>query len=216
LKLLPVSEYVGVNRDDPIRFYSWPVYGRLYQKRVEYCLAELTGGAKVLEIGFGSGVAFLNLHEKYSDIHGLDLTADVQKVSAFFLERGIATHLQNGSILQMPYENNSFDAVLLISILEHLQPEDQDQAFDEIFRVLKPGGQVIYGVPVDSTAMEFLFRLLGYDIHKHHFSSEQQVAQAARKGLVEKRIVSMNGPLGLPRNIYQVGHFIKPAFESAG
>ena len=44
LKLLPVSSYVGVNRDDPIRFYAVPGLGRLYRRRVEMCLDELTGG----------------------------------------------------------------------------------------------------------------------------------------------------------------------------
>jgi len=46
LKLLPPSEYVGVNRDDPIRFYGVPGLGWLYRRRVEMCLEELTGGKK--------------------------------------------------------------------------------------------------------------------------------------------------------------------------
>jgi ubiquinone/menaquinone biosynthesis C-methylase UbiE len=210
LKMLPLSEYVGVNRDDPIRFYNRPVFGSLYRQRVEYCLGELTGGDKVLEIGFGSGVAFLNLHDQYRQIYGLDLTADTQAVGAMFKNKGLEVALQNGSVLEMPYEPDSFDAVLLVSILEHLKPIQQQQAFSEIARVLKPGGQVVYGVPVDSPTMVFLFRLLGYDIRQHHFSTERQVSEAAQACLSEKRIIQMNGPLGLPRNIYQVGHFVKP------
>ncbi|TLM98166.1 class I SAM-dependent methyltransferase, partial [bacterium] len=145
LKLLPVSEYVGVNRDDPIRLYSLPIIGRLYQQRVEYCLAELAGGERVLEIGFGSGVAFFNLHEKYQEIFGLDLTAASEQIGHFFKERGIETHLMNGSVQEMPYPDNYFDSVFLVSILEHLKPADQKEAFSEIARVLKPGGQVVYG-----------------------------------------------------------------------
>ena len=70
LKLLPLDQYAGVNRDDPIRFYSLPVIGRMYRRRVEMCLGECTGGQRVLEVGFGSGVSFLNLHERYREIHG--------------------------------------------------------------------------------------------------------------------------------------------------
>ena len=59
LKLLPLSEYIGVNKNDPIRFYNLPVIGELYKKRVELCLSKCLGGENVLEVGFGSGVSFL-------------------------------------------------------------------------------------------------------------------------------------------------------------
>jgi len=209
LKMLPISEYVGINRDDPIRFYNSPVFGGLYRRRVELCLAELSRGERILEIGFGSGVTFLNLHEQYNEIHGLDLTANVTEIHAFFEKKGISTELCNGSVLEMPYKNNFFNSVLLISILEHLKPTDQVRAFEEIRRVLKPGGQVVYGVPVERPLMVFLFRLLGYDIHEHHFSTEKDVAQAARSVLQEKRLVCYKGPWGLFGNLYEVGHFIK-------
>lgn len=79
------------------------------------------------------------------------------------------TFLQNGNVLNMPYEDGYFDTVLLISILEHLKPEEQSQAFAEIKRVLKPGGQVVYGVPVERPLMVFLFRMLGHDIRQGTF-----------------------------------------------
>src|SRR4030042_2559668 len=78
LKLLPYSEYAGVNRDDPLRFYFWPIIGRLYRRRVELCLGECAGGHRVLEVGFGSGGAFPNLSASYKEIYGLDLSASVE------------------------------------------------------------------------------------------------------------------------------------------
>jgi len=65
LKLLPLKQYLGVDRKDPIRFYRLPIIGRLYQRRIELCLEQLRGGDSVLEIGFGSGVSFPNLAEMY-------------------------------------------------------------------------------------------------------------------------------------------------------
>ncbi|HVN53272.1 MAG TPA: class I SAM-dependent methyltransferase, partial [Anaerolineaceae bacterium] len=118
LILLPLSEYLGVDRKDPIRFYRLPVIGRMYQRRIELCLGELRGGERVLEIGFGSGVSFFNLNRLYHEIYGLDLTAEVELISTFFREKGIQTRLSNGTILDMPYPDETFDAVLLVSILE--------------------------------------------------------------------------------------------------
>jgi ubiquinone/menaquinone biosynthesis C-methylase UbiE len=210
LKLLPSSEYIGVNRDDPIRFYSLPVFGGLYRRRVECCLAELSGGGRILEIGYGSGVTFLNLSEMYQEVHGLDLTADAESIQTFYQQRGVNTHLRKGSILEMPYLEDFFDSVLLISILEHLQPGDQARAFGEIARVMKPGGQVVFGIPCERPLMRAAFYLLGYDIRQHHFSTEADAANAARSVLHEVSITGMPGPLGLFGNVYEIGHFRKP------
>lgn len=206
LKMLPVKQYASVNRSDPIRFYAWPIIGVMYRRRVELCLDELQGGDCILEVGFGSGVTFLNLHDIYREIYGLDLEAPVDEMAAVFRAQQIETHLQNGSMLNMPYADNFFDSVLLISVLEHLQPDEQMKAFREIRRVLKPGGQVVYGVPIERRLMVLMFRLLGYDIREHHFSTEEDVAQAARQIFRQIRIVLMKSLLG---PVYEVGHFIK-------
>ena len=209
LQLLPLERYVGVDEKDPIKFYRLPVIGRMYQRRIELCLEQLTGGQSVLEVGFGSGVSFLNLSQLYQEIHGLDLTADARKVAEMFANLGVQTELRNGSVLELPYPDQSFDAVLLISILEHLQPYEQHQAFQEIWRVLKPGGQVVYGVPVERPFMVFMFRLLGTNIREHHFSTETDVREAAQEVFGLGNITSMRGPLGLFGRVYEVGEFVK-------
>jgi ubiquinone/menaquinone biosynthesis C-methylase UbiE len=209
LKLLPKNQYKGVNHEDPLRFYYWPVFGRMYRKRVELCLDECKGGDKILEIGFGSGMSFLNLTEKYQEIHGLDLTADIKEVQSVFDGLAIQTHLQNGNVLSMPYETNSFDTVLLISILEHLKPMELELAFKEIYRVLKPGGQVVYGVPVERPFMVSMFRILGTDIRTHHFSTDKEIYQAALKVFTQQKIQKMVGPMGLFGQVYEIGHFNK-------
>jgi ubiquinone/menaquinone biosynthesis C-methylase UbiE len=209
LELLPHHEYVGVDRDDPLRFYFRPVLGKMYRRRVELCLAQCKGGQRILEVGFGSGVTFLNLCKMYEEIHGLDLNASVGQVSGLFDKKGIRTHLQNGSVLSMPYEDNFFDTVLLISILEHLKPPELLVAFEEIRRVLKLGGQVVYGVPIERPFMVFMFRLLGYNIREHHFSTEKDVLEAAGAILKKVRVVQMKSVPSIFGAVYEVGHFKK-------
>jgi predicted SAM-dependent methyltransferase len=65
-----------------------------------------------------------------------------------------------------------------ISIHEHLQPEQQSRAFSEVYRVLRPGGSYVVGVPGLNGMMTLAFRLLGVDINDHHFSSESRVLSA--------------------------------------
>ncbi len=209
LKLLPSRCYKSVSKNDPIRFYFWPVIGTMYRRRVEFCLAECRGGKRVLEVGFGAGVTFLNLHENYEEIHGLDLNVSIKDVSSVFRAKKIEVNLQSGSVLEMPYADNSFDTVLLISILEHLRPAQQIQAFREIRRVLKPEGQAIYGVPIERTLMVFMFRLLGCNIREHHFSTEKDVHNAANSVLDQVRLIQMESMPPLFGPVYEVGHFIK-------
>lgn len=209
LKLLPLSQYRGVNENDPIRYYYWPIFGVMYRRRVELCLNECKGGESILEVGFGTGLTFLNLHEMYQQICGLDLAVNVNEIHSVFEPLGIQTELKNGSVLEIPYTDNRFDTVLLISILEHLKPIEQIQAFSEIRRVLKPGGQVVYGVPVERHLMAFMFKMLGYNIRKAHFSTEKDVAAAAEKILKKIYIRSMKSTPSLFGVIYEVGHFIK-------
>jgi len=143
LRMLPCSEYPRADWDDPLRLYYWPFVGDLYRRRVELCLKQCSGGKRILEIGFGSGVTFLDLHEQYAEVHGLDLTASAAAVRAVFARKGVQVYLLNGNALSLPYAGNTFDTVLMISILEHLLPHQLTATFEEVRRVLVPGGQCV-------------------------------------------------------------------------
>ncbi|MGA2442955.1 MAG: class I SAM-dependent methyltransferase, partial [Tepidisphaeraceae bacterium] len=167
------------------------------------------GGERILEIGFGTGLTFMNLNDLYREIHGLDLTADISTVQAAFAARHVQTQLRQGNVLEMPYEDNFFDTVLLISILEHLKPDEQFKAFAEIERVLKPGGQVVYGVPIERPLMVFMFRMLGCDIRKEHFSTELDVSFAAQERFQKVRVIQMPSRPPIFGPVYEIGHFLK-------
>ena len=209
LQLLPYKEYRGILKEYSVIFYYLPIFGYMYRHRVELCLAECTGGDNILEIGFGSGLTFLNLNTMYKKIHGLDLTCDVKQVSHVFASHGVYPDLKNGKVLKMPYADDQFDTVLLISILEHLKPRESEQAFGEIKRVLKPGGQVVYGTPVERPFMVFMFGMLGCKIRDHHFSTEKDISHTARRFLKKVSVRPMKAFPAFFGDIYEIGHFIK-------
>jgi SAM-dependent methyltransferase len=211
LKLLPRRAYRSIKSRDPLHLYYWPVLGRLYRRRVELCLEECRGGRRVLEVGCGCGVSFLNLHDLYDEIHGIDLEAHVEDTEACFRAHGIETHVLRGNVLDMPYPDGFFDSVLLVSILEHLKPDELAPAAREICRVLRPGGQVVYGVPVERPLMVLAFRLLGYNIREHHFSTEDDVRQAFEAVFQNERLRVLKGTPPLVGKVYEVGHFTKAA-----
>ena len=205
LRMLPLSFYFRSDKDDPLPLYYLPLFGNLYRGRIELCLNALKPGQRVLEVGYGSGTSFLNLAGMYQEIYGIDLHRHASLVQDTFARVGIETQLCTASLLHLPYPDCFFDAVLCISILEHLQVDQQPLAMDEIHRVLKPSGQFVYGVPVERPLMQAGFRLLGYDIRKYHFSTERDVAAAADARF--RRIsIQRYQPFGtLIGSLYEVG-----------
>jgi SAM-dependent methyltransferase len=210
LKLLPRDRYPHSEEDNPLPLYYWPVVGPLYRQRVEMCLTALEPGKRVLEVGFGSGVTFPNLAELFDEIHGIDLHADIEATTAAFRRLGIETHLRNDNLLALDYADGFFDAVLCISVFEHLRPEAQPVAMRQIARVLRPGGRLVYGVPVERRLMVLGFRMLGYDIRTHHFSTERDVSAAADARLRRLRLDSYTPFGGLLGSLYEVGVYEVP------
>ena len=181
LQMLAAGAYSRTGEADPIRYYRLPLIGRLFQRRVARCIALLPRGKRVLELGYGSGVSFLNLAERYEEIHGIDLHDRASEVERSFSENGLTLRLRQGSIAKLPYEDGSFDAALAISIHEELPLRQQEEAFAEVHRVLRPGGCYVVGVPGVNVLMNAALYMLGCNIAKYHVSTEADVIATMRR-----------------------------------
>ncbi len=89
---------------------------------------------KILDAGCGEGVLVEKYHGEGWDITGID-------------KNYASSLVKEGSILDIPFEENHFDTVLCLDVMEHLLYPDQPRALGEMLRVLKPGGLVIFSVP---------------------------------------------------------------------
>jgi SAM-dependent methyltransferase len=61
-------------------------------------------------------------------------------------------HVQNMSILNIPYDDNTFDLIICNHVLEHIQTDLL--AMKELLRVLKKGGQAILQVPISKNNLK--------------------------------------------------------------
>lgn len=196
-RLLELERFKGypIPKDDPLRFYYWPVIGSLYRRRIDGCVALLERGERVLEIGYGSGTSFLELSARYENVYGLDTHDYGPAIAQIFRREGLHVALERGSVLDPPYPDGHFDAILAMSVLEHLRPEDQPRVMGQLRRLLRSGGVLVVGVPGDNWLMSVGFRLLGYDIRQHHFSGSRIVLQAASRVLTIERVVCQPLPV---------------------
>lgn len=113
----------------------------------------------VFNIGFGSA----NLEREYFQRHshsdvswkGIDISSkSVTKAKKEFL---LAT-FSIGNMLQLREKDNSFDYVVSLEVLEHIQPSNTMKALKEIYRVIKPGGYFIVSVPLNEGLEKMIAR----------------------------------------------------------
>lgn len=101
---------------------------------------EATG--RILEVGIGSGLN-LPFYEGRVEIVGLDPSAELQVYAREVAARcGVDVDFLSGSGEQIPSEDNYFDSVVMTWTLCSIP--DPVQALQEIRRVLKPSGKMIF------------------------------------------------------------------------
>lgn len=94
----------------------------------------------VLEAGCGTGYLSATLTKRYGwTMTPLDYDAEGLKYARHF---GL-TQLVRGSITALPFHDRSFDALLSIDVIPHLDRGAEHQVFGEFARVLKPGGWLV-------------------------------------------------------------------------
>lgn len=99
----------------------------------------------VLEVGLGYGTVSQRLAESGANYHGLDIAAGpVNMVNHRLQQNSLAGRAVLGSILESPFQPNSFDAIIAIGCLHHTG--DLKKAIDHCYSLLREGGQLIFMV----------------------------------------------------------------------
>lgn len=119
-----------------------------FRKRVQtvFDWVEPAAGKLILDIPCGRGF-YLNMLRYASDARlvGAELDWDVL-LKAQRNTRGLEdVALHSANVYALPYPDNTFDAVIMSEILEHV--DDDRAALREAWRVLRPGGVVAVTVP---------------------------------------------------------------------
>lgn len=96
----------------------------------------LARGARVLEVGCGTGLILERLAATAEDAWGLDLSPGMLDVA-----RGRGLQVVEGSATEIPFDDGHFDVVCSFKVLAHV-PEI-GKALAEIARVTRPGGHMV-------------------------------------------------------------------------
>ncbi|HEX5307749.1 MAG TPA: class I SAM-dependent methyltransferase [Solirubrobacteraceae bacterium] len=145
----------------------------------------LPPGARILDAGCGSGRNMVEL-ARHGSVTGVELSPTSVRLAR---ERDCGEVLE-GSVLDMPFDDGSFDLTVSLDVVEHLQ--DDVSALRELRRVTKPGGALLVTVP----AYQWLWS--GHDEINHHhrrYNRRSLLAAAESAGWHEQRSAHFNSLL---------------------
>jgi ubiquinone/menaquinone biosynthesis C-methylase UbiE len=94
---------------------------------------------RILDVGCGVGELMCRAPEK---IEGIDI--DKGKIE---ICKKAGLRAMEGNVLDLPYDDESFDCVHASHIIEHLTPKELHTALSEMDRVLQPAGLLIIRSP---------------------------------------------------------------------
>ncbi len=149
-----------------------PLLARLRTHRANALIPAPLRAGRVLDIGCGSYPYFL-AHTAFKEKFAVDQlpmpaeTATRNQIEFFELNLNQEPRL--------PFEADYFDAVSLLAVVEHLNPDSMAILFKECRRVLRPAGMVIVTTPAAWSdgilhAMAHLNLVSAEEIHEHAFA----------------------------------------------
>ena len=208
LALPPAGTLTPNDEHDPLPYYYRPLVGWLYRKRLRMGLELLpTKGARILEVGVGSGILVPTLSSNYASYTGTDL------VLAGGLNRLVApscqaSFLQADLLQESSLPEASFDAIICLSVLEHIA--DAEGAAAALARTLVKGGTLVAGYPMVNSMMARLFRAIGFgNIEDHHVTTPATIDKALRRVLrpIRRNALPAFAPVSLA--LYQCAAWVK-------
>jgi len=141
-----LAEFLGIKNSAPEslkRFDDW--YFNFYPYLENHIQFDALAGKRVLEVGLGYGSVAQRIAEHRARYFGLDIAAGPVGMVRHRLEQaGLSGMVAQGSILNPPFEPETFDVVIAIGCLHHTG--DLRRAIHQCRRLLKEGGRLIFMV----------------------------------------------------------------------
>ncbi len=135
-------------------------------------IAELAGireGGRVLDVGCGTGTLGIQEKEMAGNkgyVAGIDASGQmISQAREKAAKSGIEVDFKPGLIEDIPYDDNYFDVVTSSMMIHHLPLSLKKKGFQEVYRVLRPGGHFLlldFGKPSNLFGKFFSYLLFSW------------------------------------------------------
>jgi ubiquinone/menaquinone biosynthesis C-methylase UbiE len=117
----------------------------IFRRELE-ALAQEWGQGKLLNLGCGHGADFLPFSKNF-ELYGVDFSDEMLRLARKYAGKfSFHVNLAAADVCYLPYVNETFNYIISIATYHHLKREQQAKAFQELKRVLKPGGSAFITV----------------------------------------------------------------------
>jgi ubiquinone/menaquinone biosynthesis C-methylase UbiE len=110
-------------------------------------LAKIKAGDTVLDVGCGTGnltMTAKSVMGKSGKVYGIDAAPEmIELARKKARQEGFDVSFEIGLVEKIPFPDASFDVVINRLMIHHLPDDLKHQAFAEILRILKPGGNLL-------------------------------------------------------------------------
>lgn len=113
--------------------------------RLEFLVGQMMRGVKALNIGVGNGGLERMATAKAVEVWSLDPSE--RAIDRLRADLAMGDRARTGYGQAMPFQDDTFDYVVMSEVLEHLEDDVLEGTLDEVHRVLRPGGKLIGTVP---------------------------------------------------------------------
>lgn len=114
-------------------------------KRALVKQAQIQKGHRILDLGCGTATLLMMIKQMHPEAEAVGIDGDpkILRIAREKVARaGLDITLTEGMAFELPYNNNSFDRVVSSLVFHHLSGENKKRALKEIFRVLRPSGEL--------------------------------------------------------------------------
>lgn len=130
---------------------------------------QIKKGTKLLDIGCGRGELAFWAASKGAKVIGVDYSKEAIKLSKRALikqpkkvQSNVRFFVKNAK--ELNFEPETFDSILLIDVLEHLYPKEQDIVLKNINKFLKKDGTLIAHTEPNRTFLDYAYPFWSYPI----------------------------------------------------
>jgi ubiquinone/menaquinone biosynthesis C-methylase UbiE len=127
-------------------------------------VCETVTSGKILDVGCGTGLCAIQIakDDRY-EVAGIDNSAEMIKMCEKNAKKeGVTADFRVATASQLPFEDQEFDMIVSNGSLHHW--EKPVEVFNEMYRILKPGGSVFVNDLCENPDRDELMRIIGSKI----------------------------------------------------
>ncbi len=160
--------------------------------------ARLTGNDQILDLGCGAGIQTQFLAKRCAHVTGVDPNqSSIKRADSFLTSSRLRSKITyiNGDLLDLRLNAGSLDCVFSFCVLEHI-PHYND-VLDEVYRLLRPGGQIHLSVDSLATIKDGELKTkhrLDHHVHQDFFLNTLRQALTSAGFEVQQAFPIFTGP----------------------